>query len=69
MRKLIVGSFVSLDGVIEAPMNWAPPFFVGDALDHSYQKAGEAEYFLLGRVTYELFPAGGRRSKASIWIA
>ncbi|MBZ9849915.1 dihydrofolate reductase family protein [Mesorhizobium sp. CA14] len=55
MRKLIVGSFVSLDGVIEAPMTWAPPFFVGDALEHSYQKAGEVEYFLLGRVTYELF--------------
>jgi dihydrofolate reductase len=55
MRKLIVGSFVSLDGVIEAPMNWASPFFVGDALEHSYAKAGEAEFFLLGRVTYELF--------------
>jgi len=55
MRKLIVGSFVSLDGVIEAPMNWASPFFAGDALEHSYDKAGEAEYFLLGRVTYELF--------------
>ena len=55
VRKLIVGSFVSLDGVVEAPMNWASPFFVGDALDHSYAKAGEAEYFLLGRVTYELF--------------
>jgi len=55
VRKLIVGSFISLDGVIEAPMNWASPFFVGDALEHSYEKAGEAEYFLLGRVTYELF--------------
>jgi len=55
MRKLIVGSFISLDGFVEAPMNWASPFFVGDALEHSYQKAGEAEYFLLGRVTYELF--------------
>jgi dihydrofolate reductase len=52
---LIVGSFVSLDGVIEAPMNWASPFFVGDAVEHSYEKAGEVEYFLLGRVTYELF--------------
>ncbi|KUM27412.1 deaminase [Mesorhizobium loti] len=55
MRKLIVGSFISLDGVIEAPMNWASPFFVGDALEHSYAKAGDADYFLLGRVTYELF--------------
>lgn len=48
MRKLIVGSFVSLDGVIEAPMNWASPFFVGDALEHSYAKAGEAEYSCSG---------------------
>ena len=51
MRTLIVGSFVSLDGVIDAPMNWASPFFVGDGLEHSYATAGEAEYFLLGRVT------------------
>jgi hypothetical protein len=27
MRKLMVSSFVSLDGVIESPMAWTSPFF------------------------------------------
>lgn len=43
MRKLIVGSFISLDG--EAPMDWASPFFDEEAREHSYQKAGEADFF------------------------
>src|SRR2546423_885425 len=55
MRKLIVGSFVSLDGVVERPMEWATPFFTDDAVEDAYLKAGEAEYFLLGRKTYEMF--------------
>lgn len=57
MRKLIVGSFVSLDGVIGSPMDWASPFFSEEAVEHAYRKAGEADYFLLGRKTYEMFAA------------
>lgn len=57
MRKLIVGSFVSLDGVVGSPMEWATPFFSEEAVEHAYQKAGEADYFLLGRKTYEMFAA------------
>ncbi|WP_064684269.1 dihydrofolate reductase family protein [Rhizobium bangladeshense] len=57
MRKLIVGSFVSLDGIIESPMAWASPFFSDEAVEDAYQKAGEADYFLLGRKTYEMFAA------------
>lgn len=55
MRKLIVGSFVSLDGVVESPMQWAGPFFTEDAVEEAYRQAGEADYFLLGRKTYEMF--------------
>jgi dihydrofolate reductase len=55
MRKLIVSSFISLDGVIEAPMSWASPFFDDEAKEHSFEKAGEADFFLLGRITYEMF--------------
>ena len=57
MRKLVVGSFVSLDGVVGSPMQWATPFFSEEAVEHAYQKAGEADYFLLGRKTYEMFAA------------
>lgn len=57
MRKLVVGSFVSLDGVVGSPMEWAAPFFDEEAVEHAYSKAGEADYFLLGRRTYEMFAA------------
>lgn len=57
MRKLVVGSFVSLDGVVGSPMEWATPFFSEEAVEHAYRKAGEADYFLLGRKTYEMFAA------------
>lgn len=55
MRKLVVGSFVSLDGVVGSPMQWATPFFGEQAVEHAYLQAGEADYFLLGRKTYEMF--------------
>ncbi|KAA3452406.1 dihydrofolate reductase [Mesorhizobium sp. SARCC-RB16n] len=55
MRRLIVSSFVSLDGVIEGPMTWASPFFVEENVDHALQALSNVEFFLLGRVTYEMF--------------
>ena len=30
MRKLVESTFVSLDGVVEAPERWAMPFFAGE---------------------------------------
>lgn len=68
MRKLIVASFVSLDGVIEAPMSWASPFFDDEARELSYEKAGEADFFLLGRVTYEMFSARWPQAKGSKYM-
>jgi dihydrofolate reductase len=38
-------------------MEWATPFFGEEAVEHAYGKAGEADYFLLGRRTYEMFAA------------
>jgi dihydrofolate reductase len=38
-------------------MEWATPFFSEEAVEHAYRKAGEADYFLLGRKTYEMFAA------------
>ncbi|MER8704122.1 MULTISPECIES: dihydrofolate reductase family protein [unclassified Mesorhizobium] len=68
MRKLIVGSFISLDGVIEAPMEWASPFFDEEMKEHSYEKAGDADFFLLGRVTYEMFSARWPQVKGSKYM-
>ncbi|UVK46315.1 dihydrofolate reductase family protein [Mesorhizobium sp. AR07] len=57
MRRLIVSSFVSLDGVIEAPMAWASPFFDEQNQAHALQALSGVDFFLLGRVTYEMFSA------------
>lgn len=57
MRKLMVSSFVSLDGVIEAPWTWTGPYFDGESQDYAYNKLADVEFFLLGRHTYETFSA------------
>ena len=55
MRKLVVSSFVSLDGVVESPMTWASRYFDDECRQHALQKLDNLEYFLLGRVAYETF--------------
>jgi len=55
MRRLIVSSFVSLDGVVEGPMVWASPFFDEQNQAHALQALSGVDFFLLGRVTYEMF--------------
>ena len=70
MRKIVVGAFVSLDGVMQAPGGpkedptrgfelggWVAPFFdqeFGDEVDHLF---GDPLDLLLGRKTYEIFAA------------
>lgn len=55
MRKLIVSSFVSLDGVIESPMTWASQSFDEECKQYALRKLDNVEYFLLGRGAYETF--------------
>jgi dihydrofolate reductase len=57
MRKLIVSSFISLDGVVESPMSWTLPFFDDESKEHAYKQLADVEFLLLGRVTYEIFSA------------
>src|SRR5262249_22857296 len=57
MRKLIVSSFVSLDGVIESPMTWTSRFFDDESKEYAYTQLADVEFFLLGRVTYDVFSA------------
>lgn len=56
MRKLVEATFVSLDGVTEAPERWAMPFF-GGAKDHFLAELNRFDALLLGRATYEKFAA------------
>lgn len=50
MRKLIVSSFVSLDGVIESPLTWASRYFDDECRQYALRKLDNVEYFLLGRI-------------------
>ncbi len=55
MRKIVAGTFVSLDGVMEAPHEWHFPYFddaMGAAVD---EQVAAADAMLLGRVTYQEF--------------
>jgi dihydrofolate reductase len=70
MRKLVVGAFVSLDGIMQAPGGpdedpiggfrfggWAAPYFdetMGGAVQEMF---GEPFDLLLGRKTYDIFAA------------
>jgi dihydrofolate reductase len=55
VRKLIVSSFVSLDGVVEAPQNWALAHWGEENTKDALRKLTECDAFLFGRVTYEMF--------------
>jgi dihydrofolate reductase len=75
MRRLVAGTFVTLDGVMQAPGapdedrdggfqhgGWVVPFFddtMGEAMTEWIRGAGA---FLLGRRTYEVFAAAWPRS-------
>ena len=68
MRKLIVSSLVSLDGVIEAPMTWTGSHFDEECAEYSYQQLVDVEYFLLGRVTYDRFSASWPKVTGSTYM-
>ncbi|MBV8098474.1 MAG: dihydrofolate reductase family protein [Verrucomicrobia bacterium] len=68
MRKLIVSSFISLDGVVESPMTWASPFFDEECKEYAYQQLADVEFFLLGRVAYQTFSAVWPQIKGDKYI-
>jgi dihydrofolate reductase len=55
MRKLVVSSFVSLDGVIDAPWEWIGNFFSEQQVQVALKQLHETDYFLMARKTYERF--------------
>jgi dihydrofolate reductase len=55
MRKLVESTFVTLDGVIESPQNWSPPYWNDEHADYAAKLLFAADALLLGRRTYEGF--------------
>lgn len=57
MRKIVVSTFVTLDGVMEAPERWSFDFQGEDTMHAALDLLLASDALLLGRVTYEGFAA------------
>jgi dihydrofolate reductase len=55
MGKLVESTFVSLDGSIENPQNWSPPYWDDEHAAYARKLLWDADALLLGRATYESF--------------
>ncbi|MBO0814470.1 MAG: dihydrofolate reductase family protein [Actinobacteria bacterium] len=55
MRKITAGLFITLDGVIEAPENWNPPYYNDEMTQVVMGQMAEADTQLYGRRSYEMF--------------
>src|SRR5690606_13930206 len=62
MRKLVVTEFLSLDGVMEAPM-WTFKYWNDEIAQFKGEETNASDALLLGRVTYEGFAAAWPNSK------
>lgn len=57
MRKIFATTFVTLDGIMEAPNEWNPPFWSEEAEKYKRDELFATDALLLGRKTYEGFAA------------
>jgi dihydrofolate reductase len=55
MRKIIAGMFITLDGVVEAPEKWNPPYYDDELNQAVMPPLASAGTHLYGRRSYELF--------------
>ena len=55
MRKLIESTFVTLDGVIENPQVWGPPYWDAEHGGYATALLDRADALVLGRATYDGF--------------
>jgi hypothetical protein len=55
MRKIIAGMFITLDGVVEAPERWNPPYYDDELNQAVMPLLAAAGTHLYGRRSYELF--------------
>ncbi len=57
MSRIVVGEFVSLNGVMEAPEKWTFQYYNDEIGAHLGSSMATSDALLLGRVTYETFAA------------
>ncbi len=57
MRRLVLSTSVTLDGVFEGPADWSIPFWDDEAMRFKHDELFASDALLLGRVTYEGFAA------------
>ena len=57
MRKLIVSTYMTLDGRVDAVQDWAPPYDDPDSVEYHTELMRHSDGLILGRGTYELFAA------------
>jgi dihydrofolate reductase len=55
MRKIIAGMFITLDGVVEAPEKWNPPYHDDEMSRCVLSRLANAGSHLYGRRSYELY--------------
>jgi dihydrofolate reductase len=55
MKKIIAGMFITLDGVVEAPEKWNPPYYDDELNQAVMPLLAGAGTHLYGRRSYELF--------------
>ncbi len=55
MRKIVAGMFTTLDGVVEAPEKWNPPYYNQEMTEEVQAQMAASDTHLYGRRSYELF--------------
>lgn len=55
MRKIVSGLFITLDGVVESPEKWNPPYYDDEMTQAVQGQLADADTHLYGRRSYELF--------------
>jgi len=55
MRRIIVSTYATLDGVIESPQNWSFKYFDEEAGKFAIEQLFASDALLLGRETYQGF--------------
>jgi len=57
MRKIIVSTMVSLNGVMNNPQNWSFDYMTDELRKYIHDQLWAADALIMGRVTYEAFAA------------
>jgi dihydrofolate reductase len=55
MRRIVAGLFISLDGVVDAPEAWNPPYYDEEMGQAVGSQMAESDAMLLGRRSYHRF--------------